>query len=206
MNIAFSNQKGGVGKTTLALLFAQYLEGVDRTPLCLDFDLQASLFTKFNEAKQLLTDEPKIHVVRCRLDQAQQILEKVSETEYPKIFDLPGSLEHPELHLLFTKMDLIVTPFIYDPISFESTLIFAQILEKLDVMAKIVFVPNLVKSGANYGISNKVDKSLSAFGSVSPRIKDWVEMQRVEFFNTNPRCQTNTTEAYDFIYKKYINK
>lgn len=204
MNIAFSNQKGGVGKTTLALLFANYLHAKNQTPFCLDFDLQASLFSRHHEAQELSDAPLAIPVMKYRMSQVPAILDKLKRSKNIHLFDLPGSLELPELPNLFFAMDLIICPFIYDPISFESTLVYAQILQKLNVSAPLVFIPNNVKTNVNYEIADKVDRCLSDYGTVAPRVKDWVDMQRITFGKTNAKAVSNTEMCFDQLYNNYI--
>ena len=44
--IVFANQKGGVGKTTICTLFANYLAQKNKDVLVIDADLQKSIFTQ----------------------------------------------------------------------------------------------------------------------------------------------------------------
>ena len=43
MNIVFGNQKGGVGKTTLAILFANYLAEKNKKVIAIEMDVQKSI-------------------------------------------------------------------------------------------------------------------------------------------------------------------
>ena len=62
MIITFATQKGGAGKTTLAIAFANYIsERSDRKINVFDFDYQKSFFYKWKEDEQL--DLPKLYEV-----------------------------------------------------------------------------------------------------------------------------------------------
>lgn len=206
MKIGFANQKGGVGKTTLTILFADYLNNKGIGPVCLDFDPQGSLYNRWSVAADLIEKEPDIHVIKCEMDGSEQILSEARETDQVVIFDLPGSLEHPGIQNVLEELDLIVCPFLYEPISFESTYVFAQIMSELGLTAIMVFVPNMVKSSVKYDIREKVDKELSEFGHVTPGIKDLVNMQRIDFFNISPSSKDNVEKCFFFIFQEYLNK
>ena len=200
MNIGFGNQKGGVGKTTLTLLFAHYLLDKGEESLCIDFDIQFSLYSKWVSANAILTDEPAIHVLKCELDESEEILKVLKTADGIKLFDMPGSLENPNLQYLLEELDVIVCPFLYEPISFESTLIFAQILNKLNIKAKIIFVPNLVKSNVKYQIVENVKKELSDYGTIASPVSDWVDMQRIDFFSINQKVKDNVRKTFDDVF------
>ena len=208
MNIAFANQKGGVGKTTLLLLLADYLNEREENLLCLDFDIQGSLTGKWMAANSISTEDPPISVLQCDLDNFEQIKENIdsgnSEVFDHYLFDLPGSLENANLQLLLETMDLIICPFLYETSSFESTLMFSQILLDLELNAQIVFIPNLVKASVRYDIQENVNKELSTYGEVSPVIKDWVDMQRLDFFNITDKQRDNVGETFEFITNNYL--
>lgn len=206
MKIGFANQKGGVGKTTLTILFADYLRKSGLDPLCLDFDPQGSLYHRWELASDLSEDEPKTHVIRCEMAERGAILREASKTDQIILFDLPGSLEQPGIQDVLEALDLIVCPFLYEPISFESSHVFAQIMSELGLGADMVFVPNMVKSRVRYDIRKKVDKELGEFGNVAPLIKDLVNMQRIDFFNIAASSRSNVEKTFFFIVSKYVYK
>ena len=47
--ITFANQKGGVGKTTLCTMFADYLSARGESVLVVDFDRQQTIYSKRQE-------------------------------------------------------------------------------------------------------------------------------------------------------------
>lgn len=204
MNIGFVNQKGGVGKTTLALLFSDYLKQNEELHMCLDFDIQGSLYGKWSAANTVLSEEPPVSVIKCNLEDVEIILEELSSYDEYKIYDLPGSLDNPKVQDLLEAMDLIICPFLYEQSSFESTLIFAQIIADLKMKAKIIFVPNLVKANVRYDIVENVQKELSPYGKTAPQIKDWVDMQRLDYFNISMKQRDNVRNTFDFVRNFYL--
>lgn len=204
MNIALANQKGGVGKTTLTILLAEYLQRKDLKPVCLDFDNQGSLYQRWNVAADLLDSDPPHYVVQCDLDSCKDILEETKNTDQEIIFDLPGSLDHPSIQMVLEEMDLIICPFLYEPISFESTFFFAQVIKELKMKANTVFVPNMVKSSVKYEIKKKVTEELTQYGDMAPEINDLVNMQRIDFFNITEKSLLTVDKAFNYFTKKYI--
>jgi chromosome partitioning protein len=62
MIITFATQKGGTGKTTLAIAFANYISGLsERKIKVYDFDFQKSFYYKWKEDEQ--SDLPKLYEV-----------------------------------------------------------------------------------------------------------------------------------------------
>ena len=60
--IAFANQKGGVGKTTLCILFADYLAWKKKDVVLLDADDQRSVTTKREKDVEFFGEEPPYEV------------------------------------------------------------------------------------------------------------------------------------------------
>ena len=99
MILTFATQKGGVGKTTLAIAFANYLSLVKNKQVkVFDFDFQRSFFQKWEEDKALPL--PELYEVEVIGDPSQQesLLEfqdiadmKQSDNYY--IFELAGTLD-----------------------------------------------------------------------------------------------------------------
>lgn len=56
MVITFGNQKGGVGKTTLCTLFANYLASIGKKTLVVDCDNQQTITEKRKADKKKYTD------------------------------------------------------------------------------------------------------------------------------------------------------
>ena len=150
--IAFSTQKGGVGKTTFTVLTASYLhytcgynlivvdcdypqfsinamrqrdaQGVDRNPA-----LQELAATQFSELQKptytilCATAEAAVDTVREYLDTHE------SDTDFV-FFDLPGTINNDGVLTTLSGMDYIFTPISTDRISLESTLSFSAIIKE----------------------------------------------------------------------------
>lgn len=153
--IAFSTQKGGVGKTTFTVLAASYLhylKGYNVAVVDCDYpqysinmmrdrdielletnaalhELAMEQFSKIDkDAYSILCTSPE----KC-MTSIPKLLEK-SDVEYDFIFfDLPGSMNNPAVLEILSQMHYIFTPIAADRISLESTLAFAKVVKALIV-------------------------------------------------------------------------
>lgn len=180
MVAVFANQKGGAGKTTLAMLYANYLSLEKKESVTvLDMDYQKSLLSRYEDAKPL--DNPELYpVVDIDLERfpfAYEVL--LSEQVHNIIIDLPGKIDDDNLIPVIQAAEVIVIPFHYDKLTFQSTNLFAMITNDLNPEAKKVFVPNLIKAAVKYDLKDAVDQHLSQYGSVAPHIPHKVALQRM---------------------------
>lgn len=153
--IAFSTQKGGVGKTTFTVLTASYLhylKGYNVAIVDCDYP-QYSINMMRNKDIELLDANLALHEL------AEEQFSKIDKDAYsilctspekcmisvPKLlaksdvgydfvfFDLPGSVNNPAVLEILSQMDYIFTPIAADRISLESTLAFAKVVKELIV-------------------------------------------------------------------------
>ena len=150
--IAFSTQKGGVGKTTFTVLTASYLhytcgynlivvdcdypqfsinamrqrdaQGVDRNPA-----LQELAATQFSELQK-----PTYTILCATAEVAVDTVREYLDTHEPDtdfvFFDLPGTINNDGVLTTLSGMDYIFTPISADRISLESTLSFSAIIKE----------------------------------------------------------------------------
>lgn len=174
MIITFATQKGGVGKTTLAVAFANYLSIVKKKEVkVFDFDFQKSFFQKWKEDEMLSI--PALYEVEVLGDpntQEEILLEyqdimdmKQSETYY--LFDLAGTLDARYGDLLVYS-DFIVIPFEYSDVSVKSTMVFINFLGMIESQAARVFVRSKYDKGYFYRNQEAMDKEISKYGELLP--------------------------------------
>jgi len=154
--IAFSSQKGGVGKSTFTTLVASTLHyrlGYNVAVFDADFPQHSLMKMKArdlamvmeNEAlkklayKQFSTINKKAypimqHKADSVLDAAQEFLSTSSVPIDVVFFDLPGTVNTPGILKALAGMHHIFTPITADRVVMESTLIFTQLLQ--DVIMK----------------------------------------------------------------------
>ena len=151
MVIVFGNQKGGAGKSTLAMLFANYLTLVKKQKaIILNMDYQRSILSRYEESKKL--ENPELYeVLDVEMDQFPAILDLLKKhQEQTVIIDLPGKIDDDALVPVIRAADRFAIPFAYDKLTYQSTIIFTLIAAELNPDAKKVFIPNRLKTSVNY--------------------------------------------------------
>ena len=151
--VAFSTQKGGVGKTTFTVLAASYLhylKGYDVAVVDCDYPQHSIAGMRKRDAETVSSDEEykrmayeqftrlgkKAYPVLCSPPEKAIATadEYVTETDYkPDIvfFDLPGTVNSEGVISSLAGMDYIFTPISADKVVLESSLSFAAAIHKL---------------------------------------------------------------------------
>jgi len=179
------NQKGGVGKSTLAVLAANYITIARKTKASIiDMDYQQSISQKFDKAKILENEEP-YEVIPATLESFPVLYNVLNK--YPDqaiLVDLPGKLDDDGLLPVFEAADLVICPFAYDEFTYQSTVLFTVVLKRINPRIEVVFVPNRIKTNARFDIMGEVDAQLRRLGTITARIPDRVDFQRITTFHT----------------------
>ena len=206
MNIVIGNQKGGVGKSTLCILFANYLALEQHVEcLILDMDFQHSITAVWEKDRANFDNPPLYEVVELELSNFVGIREKLSEANGHFIIDLPGKMDDNQLIPIYRAADLVLCPFTYDKICFESTMVFTQIIKHLNKKVPVLFVPNRVKSGVRYELKSNVHKALSKFGRVIGEFSDRVAFQRIDTLSIPEDISDLVKGVFGGIYNSFID-
>lgn len=168
MIITFATQKGGTGKTTLAIAFANYISALsERKIKVYDFDYQKSFFYKWKEDEQL--DLPKLYEVETIGEDEEQpfsdfeTIINLKESEEINLFDLAGTLDQKYSDLLIYS-DFIIIPFEYSDVSVKSTLVFKNLLGLLESEAERIFIRSKYDKGYKYLNQKEMDEEISKYG------------------------------------------
>ncbi len=207
MIILFANQKGGVGKSTLAVLFANYLSLVQNKEVVIfDMDNQRSIYNKV-QAALVLENKPLYEVEAAEMEQFTTINEIVREKEgLITILDVAGNIENDSLIPIFKGVDLIICPFSYDEFSVGATIDFSEVVRTLNEKANIVFVPNRIKTNVKYETLESVNKVLLNFGAVTRPLPERIDFQRITTFETPPSIIQAVSPVFDLIFNEFIHK
>lgn len=208
MIIAFGNQKGGAGKSTLCTLLANYLAIEKKLPvLVLDMDVQQSLLTLRNRDAQSNTSMP-YPIERMQLSEYHLFRKKLLLSNIYILMDLPGTLNDAGLKAIIQDADFIICPFRYDFISVVSTLDFTEIVNvyaPLKTKNKSIFyVPNIVKAQVTYEQQVKTNALLSQNGVITASIPDRVTLQRVKTNILSPEQKDIIDSSFNFIYNSIL--
>ena len=151
--VAFSTQKGGVGKTTFTVLVASYLyylKGYNVAVVDCDYPQHSISAMRKRDAEQVNSDEyykrlafsqfktlgKKAYPVLCSSpDEAIQTADKYLASagmDYDVVFfDLPGTVNSEGVINSLSGVDYIFTPIAADRVVLESSLSFAVAIHKL---------------------------------------------------------------------------
>ena len=214
--IVFANQKGGVGKTTLCTMFANYLVKMGKTVLVIDADIQQTISMKRKiDLKQELEPLYNVQVMNIeKTDEVKEVMRKAQEIDGFILIDAPGNLSQNGLIPIFVNSDFIMCPYQYEVTSINSTVTFIKTLmimkQKIQNMnTQLIFVPNKIDSrigtAAELELWQKTDESLKAFGKVAPRIAYRSDMQRYNSVDLPSQQEKIVKGCFDFLYSSLFN-
>ncbi len=168
MIITFATQKGGAGKTTLAIAFANYLALAGNPVRVHDFDFQKSIHTKWVEDQML--EKPILYEVEIPAHKDMPFADFDTMVRFRNdacihIFDLAGTLDMRYTDIL-QYSDFIVIPFEYSDVSVKSTIVFINFLGLLESEAHKIFVMSRHEQGYNYPNKEFMDKEIGRFGRI----------------------------------------
>lgn len=185
--IVVSNIKGGVGKTTIVECFAHYLVMKGLPVVVADADIQQTLShdVKSDREKYPDMEQPWNCVSLNTLDRTNtaSALERLSKVPGNVLIDCPGNLQDPSLAAIFHSAHVIVIPVAFDKKTLDGTSTFIQVIKRIGVKAKLVFVPNRIlttESNVEYISRREEAKELfGQFGRVTARIRQSVVFNRI---------------------------
>ncbi|MDO4728851.1 MAG: ParA family protein [Bacteroidota bacterium] len=193
MIITFATQKGGAGKTTLAIAFANYLSIVKKKKIQVyDFDFQKSFYNKWAEDNEEDVF-PKLYDVEI-VDEENPVqleasnISKMKESEDIYLFDLGGTLNYAYSDILIYS-DVIVIPFEYSDVSIKSTIVFVNILGMMESQARRIFLQSKFDKGYFYRNKEAVDESFRAYGKLLEK----------PVYKRNDLQNINTRKLYYYI-------
>ncbi len=200
MIIVFGNQKGGCGKTTNCIQFANYLAHKSIDTLVLDLDFQQSIADRRDEDLSLYDNEPSYEVIKSSTAKVAGIIQDFSQVNDGNLLiDLPGKLDDDTLSNILRSADVIVCPFKYDKLTMDSTALFIKVVEYLKVKGQLFFLPNNINKTVRYDTKEEITKILSGIGKVTKEIPARVAMERVNTLDISNEAITIVEKAYDFL-------
>ncbi|MEC5395206.1 ParA family protein [Bergeyella sp. RCAD1439] len=175
MIITFGTQKGGVGKTTIAVALANYLTlHKERKVFVYDFDYQKSFYKLWEIDNGKENSIPPIYDVQVINNEDElpfsnmEELKAIKDSQDIYLFDLGGTLD-ARYNLLLVYSDIIVIPFEYSNVSIESTLVFINVITKhFETEASLLFISNRSDAGYNYPNKEYTDGVLEQYGELVP--------------------------------------
>lgn len=210
--IAFANQKGGVGKTTLCALFANFLQSKGYQVAIVDCDGQQSIFKRREEDRANFPDAKfSYHVQKFDITDprnAERLIKSARKQNLVVIIDSPGSASQDGLANIITGADIVVCPFSFDAVSYRTTVDFTNLHDlmcaKLDVaVPQRYYIPNRIQprwgKAQEYKIWEGMVRHLSTKGKVTPRIIAASDIPRFNTKVNTPKQNELVGDAFGFI-------
>lgn len=205
MIILFANQKGGVGKSTLAALFSNFaVQKRERKVKVFDMDFQQSLYNKYLNSAQL--ENEKLYEVELSSIPGFKSIQKRASNDPTilTVIDLAGKMDDDNLVQVFKESQLIICPFCYDEYSVTSTFEFCYVVKKVNPSSRIILIPNRVKSSVKYETLDSVKQALSQFGEVTSPVSDRIDFQRLTTSYTPESLVPILDPIFNKLFDDYI--
>lgn len=192
--IAFANQKGGCGKSTLCLLLANYLAYRKKNVCVIDTDIQQTLVQQRNDDVEFLEDDKMPFSIQgfdvADPETMQQLMENAKAYDGYVLIDCPGNMKDDGLIPILTNADYIICPFRYDQKTLTSTGAFVSILRELwgKLECKevpILFVPNNVVRKGNIEekkMWREVAKTFGMLGTLLDAVPGRAALEKVNTY------------------------
>lgn len=216
--IVFANQKGGVGKTTLCTLFANYLAEIKQPVLVIDCDGQQTIFEKRQADIKKYGDDNFTYSIKpfpiCEAEKMEHLMKSLKTINAIVLIDSPGHLAQQGLIPLFRYADEIVCPYQFEATSVNSTVTFVSFIKKLqmaykDMHNRIYLIPNKYDSRVGkkeeLELWDETEKAFSRFGHNLPKIKLKQDLQRYNTIAMNDKVKQEVLPAFNDLFNN-INK
>ena len=209
--IVFANQKGGVGKSTLCMLFANYLAWKKQDVCLIDTDLQKTIMMQRKKDREIYEDMEEPYTVQDFDVQDPELMESASQTEGFVLFDSPGNVSEDGLVPMFTGADFIICPYEYEEKTLDSTGTFIQVINALrqttpEMSARLFFVPNRIDvrigTADELRMWKQTDAIFKQLGSVTPRITARASLKRINTFEITAPQRDAVKAAFDFMIRR----
>ena len=213
--IVFANQKGGVGKSTLCILFANYLAWKGKSVCIIDTDLQKTILMQRQKDTQIYEDWDEPYNVQdfdvTDPETMQQLMDSAAQVDGYVIFDSPGNISEDGLAPLFVDADFIVCPYEYEDKTLDSTGVFVQVLNALrehnpQMHAQIFFVPNRIDprigTADEQMMWRETDDLFGKFGKVTPVVNSRAALKRTNTFELLATQRDAVKKAFEYMIKK----
>ena len=210
--IVFANQKGGVGKSTLCILFADFLAEKRQAVAVIDADLQQTIVVQRErelKAEGKDADSVPWDAVALGTDNLAEVKDALTTArEFPGtiLIDAPGNLTDDNLVPIFASADYIIAPMSYHPNVVDSTQRFAEVMQQLkdslDLKFKIWFLPNRIDDRKKADLEQlKLDtwKALHNYGDILTRINDRAYLERCSTLSLTSQQSGAVRYAFDRI-------
>lgn len=210
--VVFANLKGGVGKSTMCVLFADYLASLKQPVAIIDADLQQTiaiqrhreLITEGRDAERVPWDVASLET--GNIEGVKEAMAAAREFPGTILIDAPGNLADDNLLPIYSNADYIIAPMSYHPNVVDSTRRFAEVMQQLkdslNLKFKIWFLPNRIDDRKKADLEQlKLDtwKALHNYGDILTRINDRAYLERSSTLSLSSQQSGAVRYAFDRI-------
>ena len=198
--VVFANQKGGVGKSTLCLLLANYLNWKRKNVCIIDTDLQQTIAGIRNDDKEFYGDTEPYAIQGFDIstpEVMQQLMNNSKQLDGYVLMDAPGNMNQDGLIPMFTHADYIICPFRYDKVSLSST---GDFVRALQMIRQILFIPNNINRKGNLEekkMWKQVADMFNMIGTVLPPIPSRAALERINSYDITPSQRELVKDAFE---------
>lgn len=215
--VLFSNIKGGVGKSTLCILFAHYLVSKGISVSVVDADIQRTISRQRERDKSRCPESPEPWEVISIFDvgkkdgNAKNIIPVLQQEEGWILVDCPGNMEVDRLVPFFKSADAVVIPTSYAEPDIDATLsLFVPTLRDENDKAKFIFVPNRINDKMQKDMEDikaarhKAISLIKGWGHVTAKIKQSVIFEPHRF-NTMDKLTMYQSNGVKYPFEEIIS-
>ena len=219
--VTFANQKGGVGKTTLCVTFANYLVTKGVRVVVIDCDFQHSIMKCRKSDIRKYGEQEMPYEVWAYESNDKAMMTSLMEKLHndPEIdvvlMDSPGSLKAEGLIPMFVNSDIIIVPFHYDLVTVPSTASFLMFVDRLKkavgerMKARLFTIPNLndgrIGKRSELLIWDNARDTFSNYGYVTAKIPKRADMERFSTMAALDMQAAIVTPVFDKVYQSIFD-
>ncbi len=205
MVIVIANQKGGVGKSTICVLFANYISTQIKT-IVVDMDFQQSIHDRREHDLNTYENPIMYDVVKSQDgDEVVEFINKVDNDETLILIDTPGRIDNDNILGVLKAAHYIIVPIHYDKLTMNSTDLFIKLINYLKLDAKLIFVPNKIKATVKYQTKEQIHSILNNVGVVAPKLSEKIALERLNTLENSKDVTEIINKSFSFIVD-YIQK
>lgn len=216
MIVTIAGQKGGVGKTTISILLANYLAEQNFEVSLLDFDKQgtASFIHKRSLASEEIESKYDVEFIKDESVKAltnHESLRRLNQSNHIFVVDTAGHLNEDYIKILM-ESSVVIIPFNYTEAVLHSTIKFAKFCKKINEELPLIFIPNNVRPlrsdsrDKTIAVWKEIDDIIKRQGHVlENRVFNQKVMENVNTISNSTRQKNNVENAFKEIHNLILN-
>jgi chromosome partitioning protein len=210
--IVFANQKGGVGKSTICTLFANYLCWKKENVCIIDTDLQQTVAQMRKSDLDFYGSEAPYSIQAfpvADIETMGKLMENAKKFDGVVLIDAPGNLNQDGLIPLLSKADFVVCPFRYDKATTSSTITFVKAFRRIEkdvpgTKTQLLFLPNNISRKGNLEEKKVWKQNVDTFdmvGTVLPMIPSRASLERFDTMDITASQRDVVKNTFEEITK-----